>query len=130
MIPDDRSGYISCDFAGSHLESTRFRYGKTTVNQAFQIPVVTPLLENLILIQVWVENRSGKQMLAQGRLVFTKLKTKPLAPRWVNLYGTGADQLSVGDPESVFIGRIFIAARVWRAKSIESLRPAERILAR
>ncbi|CAE7620239.1 OTOF [Symbiodinium sp. CCMP2592] len=135
------SPYVTVEFAGCLVKtSTGKQVRQYTFNECLQIPVVTPVYEDTIILKLWSCNWfSPDELLAQGLLSFSELRSHALPPRWFNLYGWDADELaelqlsSGGDKEPeahVFKGRLLVSGSVEPLDADEELQPQKSLPAR
>lgn len=133
--------YVTVEFAGI-LQSTRSgsQVNQFTFNDSIQIPVITPLYEDTIIVKLWHSNwLSPDELLAQGFISFSELRNNSLPPRWFNLYGWDPEEIpdvttvsAAGQaPEpSFFKGRLLISGHVDRLEDETELEEAKRGVAR
>lgn len=130
------SPYVTVEFAGALLYTdVAPNVNEYTFNSRMQIPVVTPLYEDTILIKLWTRNwLSSDELLAQGLISFTELRNVGLEPRWFSLYGWNLEEIPDLDAISAsgvrvepnyFMGRLLLSGRVERNDDDEELEPAK-----
>jgi hypothetical protein len=131
------SPYVTVEFAGALLYTdVAPSVNEYTFNSRMQIPVVTPLYEDTILIKLWTRNWfSADELLAQGLISFTELRNVGLLPRWFSLYGWNLEEIPDLDAISAtgvrvepnyFVGRLLLSGQVERLDDDEDdeLQPA------
>ncbi|KAF8822684.1 putative heat shock protein DnaJ pfj4 [Cardiosporidium cionae] len=113
-------------FCNTHTEAREC--AAHTFNECFRIPLITPIVEDDILIKLWEKTAlNSDQLLAnQVQKIFTYLH------RWYNLYGFTKQEH--GKIESIqsdntleknyYIGRLLLSARTEKLSKIGSLMPA------
>ncbi|CAJ1443049.1 unnamed protein product, partial [Effrenium voratum] len=132
------SPYVTVEFAGCLVKTSIGRNVKQyTFNECLQIPVVTPVYEDTIILKLWTCNWfSPDELMAQGLFSFSELNSHPLPPRWFNLYGwdsAEADLQASGDKEPnahIFKGRLLLSGSVEPLDPEEELQPAKSVPAR
>eukprot|EP00392_Amoebophrya_sp_AT5.2_P005322 g5331.t1 len=115
--------YIEVSFAGRKLRSAvSFQTRSCNFNEAFQLPVITPLFDDSIVIQVkdYLIGRKDK-VLIQGRLSFSSLRNTVLSPRYFNFYSfpkseiqnpvAFVEQSGIRSEPNEFFGRLLISGR-------------------
>eukprot|EP00403_Amphidinium_massartii_P003489 CAMPEP_0178373444 /NCGR_PEP_ID=MMETSP0689_2-20121128/1866_1 /TAXON_ID=160604 /ORGANISM="Amphidinium massartii, Strain CS-259" /LENGTH=1645 /DNA_ID=CAMNT_0019993387 /DNA_START=79 /DNA_END=5017 /DNA_ORIENTATION=+ len=125
---------LSLDFGG-HLLNTPVAKQTHSLSwdECFRVPVTTPLFSDAIVVQVLdKKDWGGEDIIVQGRLSFSTLRTQALQPRWFSFYGFSADELPDAtqleglheDPEeNTYQGRLMISARVHKVSRPSDLLP-------
>lgn len=140
-LPDENgapSPYLTAEFAGCLVKTAIGKNAKQfTFNECLQIPVVTPVYEDTIILKLWSSNWfSPDELMAQGLFSFSELRSHPLPPRWFNLYGWAAEELAemersgMGEKEpeaNVFKGRLLLSALVHPLENDEEFHPAKSV---
>mmetsp|Transcript_44643 Transcript_44643/g.78493 ORF Transcript_44643/g.78493 Transcript_44643/m.78493 type:complete len:1495 (+) Transcript_44643:94-4578(+) len=119
------SPFITVEFNGKQVKTSIapsvFQYN---FRECAQIPVMTPIYEDTILIKLWSHNLlSPDELLAQGLVSFSQLRNRAMETKWFNLYGW--DYAETPDLErisakgeyiqpNVFKGRILIDGQVMK----------------
>mmetsp|Transcript_41267 Transcript_41267/g.92677 ORF Transcript_41267/g.92677 Transcript_41267/m.92677 type:complete len:1537 (+) Transcript_41267:145-4755(+) len=126
--------YLSVDFGG-HLLNTPVAKQTHSLSwdECFRMPVTTPLFSDAIVVQVLDKKEWGTDdIIVQGRLSFSTLRTQALQPRWFSFYGYSSDELPDAsqldglheDPEeNAYQGRLMISARVHKVSRPSDLLP-------
>eukprot|EP00931_Biecheleriopsis_adriatica_P114550 TRINITY_DN9037_c0_g1_i2.p1 TRINITY_DN9037_c0_g1~~TRINITY_DN9037_c0_g1_i2.p1 ORF type:complete len:1451 (+),score=280.29 TRINITY_DN9037_c0_g1_i2:132-4484(+) len=134
-LEEGSSPYVTCEFGGCLLTtSTGKNVAQYTFNECLQIPVVTPVYEDTIILKLWQNNWfSPDQLMAQGLLSFSELRANALVPRWFNLYAwedSEVDQINAmtgnskaPDP-NIYKGRLLISGYVLRLDAGQELQKA------
>lgn len=137
----ERDPFITCEFAGSKLKSSQARSTcNHSFNECFRIPVVTPVQEDSILLNLWDWNfLASDELLAHGRLSFAELRSRPISIRWFNFYGfikhevPNVEALAISEatlpPPNFYMGRLQLSARAERLDRVENLMPAQVVAA-
>merc|ERR1719440_2350124 len=114
--------YVSVEFAGNSLSSPPAAATHTLAfDEAFRLPVSMPLFSDSIIIRVWDKKSwASDEIIVQGRLSFSLIRTHALMPKWFNFYGFNSEEVpdisaitSSGErPEpNTYQGRILVSAR-------------------
>lgn len=127
--------YISVEFAGHTLSTPHASDTHTMASdECFRIPVTMPVFSDSIIIRVWDKKSwSADELIVQGRLSFSLIRTHALSPKWFNFYGFQKDEvkdvtqiLSQGErPEpNSYQGRILVSGRCQKVlKESDLLKP-------
>lgn len=135
------SPYVTVEFAGCLVKTGGGQQVKQyTFNETAQIPVITPLYEDTIIVKLWHSNWfSSDELMAQGLMSFSELRNTSLAPRWFNLYGWNPDEIpdvtaiaakGVEPEPNFFKGRLLISGRVEVLDEGDELQAARSVAAR
>lgn len=128
--------YVTAEFNGHKLSTPPAKEAHTiTFDECFRMPVTTPLFADSIVIRVWDAVKWGTdEIIVQGRLSFSLLRTHALQPKWFNFYGFSKEEVKdinqlTGQGEKVeenyYQGRLLISGRVQKVAKLEDLlRPA------
>lgn len=128
--------YVSVEFAGNTLSTPSAKDTHTLAcDEAFRLPVTMPLFSDSIIIRVWDKKSwSSDQIIVQGRLSFSLIRTHALQPKWFNFYGFDKEEVpdvtqlhSTGErPEpNCYQGRILVSGRAQKVmKESDLFRPA------
>uniref|UniRef100_A0A0G4HX89 C2 domain-containing protein n=1 Tax=Chromera velia CCMP2878 TaxID=1169474 RepID=A0A0G4HX89_9ALVE len=80
--------FVTCEFAGFRLSSTNASQSNSHMfNETFRMPVVTPVVEDSVIVRLWDSHAGQQELIAQGRLSFDGLKLNALGTKWFNFYG-------------------------------------------
>lgn len=140
------SFYLTVEFCGVVLSTpTASNVKQYTFNETLQIPVITPVYEDTIIIKLWRAPGYfwGSQLMAQGLVSFAELRNAELKPTWFNLYGWDSKEidsslapvigsnlesiLATGKPPdtNTFIGRLLLSGSVERVSDDDEVQPAK-----
>jgi len=114
--------YLTVEFAGNTLSTPPAKETHTLAfDECFRLPVSMPVFSDSIIIRVWNKNSwSSDEVIVQGRLSFSLIRTHALQPKWFNFYGFSSDEVpdiasisaSGERPEpNTYQGRILVSAR-------------------
>mmetsp|Transcript_45036 Transcript_45036/g.102042 ORF Transcript_45036/g.102042 Transcript_45036/m.102042 type:complete len:1451 (+) Transcript_45036:77-4429(+) len=127
--------FVTVEFVGMRGKTEP---GQNVVQHAFdsiiKIPVVPPFFEDTILVKLWNYNAwSSDELMAQGFLSFSAIRSKPLQPRWFNFYGWDKNEITdiasisatgeIVEP-NFYLGRLLLSARIERLGDDDELQNA------
>jgi len=94
-IPEGSNPFVTAEFAGSLVNTSAARnVEQHTFNECLLIPVMTPLFEDIIVVKLWNNYLfASDEILAQGMLSFSELRSRPMLPRWYNFYGYDIEEI-------------------------------------
>jgi len=128
--------YVTVEFAGNTLSSPPAKDTNTLAfDEAFRLPVSMPLFSDSVIIRVWNKNSwASDEIIVQGRLSFSLIRTHALQPKWFNFYGFKSEEVpdissimgSGERPEpNAYQGRILVSARAQKVmKETDLFKPA------
>jgi len=137
QLPEESSPFITVEFAGVQLASKKFSSVlQCNFDCMFQIPVMTPVTEDSIIVKMWSsQGWLPDELLAQGLISFSELRNNSMAPRWFCFYGWDRNEiadvaaLTKASGETIrpncFKGKLLMSARVEHLESVEELSTAK-----
>lgn len=128
--------YVTVEFAGNTLSTQPAKETHTLAfDECFRLPVTMPLFSDSIIIRVWDKKSwSSDEIIVQGRLSFSLIRTHALQPKWFNFYGFSTEEvpdlasiMGTGErPEpNTYQGRILVSGRAQKVlKENDLFKPA------
>ncbi|CAD7935601.1 unnamed protein product, partial [Amoebophrya sp. A120] len=114
--------YVEVSFAGRRLRSSvSFQTKSCNFNEGFQLPVITPLFDDSIVIKIKDYLIGRKDKVIQGRLSFSSLRNTTLSPRFFNFYSFPPEEIhnpvefiaqtGMRSEPNEFFGRLLLSGR-------------------
>ncbi|KAH7648876.1 hypothetical protein FG379_002346 [Cryptosporidium bovis] len=139
-----RDPFVTVEFSGCSMKTTIARgVLDHNFNECLRFPVVTPIVEDIIILKLWDGSTKQPTLITQGKFSFAKVRSTIIPVRWYNFYGNSCSDIeflsevstdnyfteNIHTENDMYIGRILLSLKTELLRNMDQLMPAQIISA-
>ncbi|KAH8741035.1 heat shock protein DNAJ pfj4 [Cryptosporidium ryanae] len=139
-----RDPFVTVEFGACSMQTTIARgVLDHNFNECIRFPVVTPIVEDIIVLKLWDGSTKQPTLITQGKFSFAKVRSTIIPVRWYNFYGSSCSDIeflseistdnyfteNIHTENDIYIGRILLSLKTELLRNMDQLMPAQIISA-